>query len=175
MLNLMPQPEDNASAGGTLTTERDGEIRSSIDPAELAGDAHLVFIGRVRTPWKTREACPKNLREARERGAPARLEIDIPWRPGLDGLKSGDAVAVLTWMDRARRDLVVQAPRHRPEPAGVFTLRSPVRPNPIGLHVIRIVTVEANGCLVVDALDCLDGTPLLDIKPWLQSVDVPPG
>jgi tRNA (Thr-GGU) A37 N-methylase len=168
----MPDRNKNPSPlRSVLTTQRAGEIRSPHDPAELAGDAHLVFIGRARTPWTSREDCPKNLREARERAAPARLELDAPWRPGLQGLQPGDPLVVLTWMDRGRRDLVVQAPRHRPEPAGVFALRSPVRPNPIGLHVVWMLAVEADGSLVVDVLDCLDGTPLLvwqELRPWVK-------
>jgi tRNA (Thr-GGU) A37 N-methylase len=78
-------------------------------------------------------------------------------------------------MDRARRDLLVQAPRHSTRPASVFSLRSPVRPNPIGVHVVRLLECDAEtGLLRVDALDCLDGTPVLDVRPFLASVDVPP-
>lgn len=154
---------------------RPGEIRSSVDPKSQPGDAHLVFIGRARTPWTKREECPKNLRAARERGGHARIEIDRPWRPGLRDLVPGEAIVLLTWMDRARRDLVVQAPRHRETPAGVFSIRSPVRPNPVGLYVLRLIACDAEaGTLEVDALDCLDGTPVLDIKPWRAGVDVPP-
>jgi tRNA (adenine37-N6)-methyltransferase len=151
---------------------RPGEIRSAVDPASQPDNAHLVFIGRARTPWTSREDCPKNLREARELGGSAQLEIDPPWRPGLRDLSAGDAIIVLTWLNEARRDLLVQAPRHRDAPAGVFSLRSPVRPNPIGLHVVRIVELNAEaGALEVDALDCLDQTPILDLKPWR----IPPG
>lgn len=154
---------------------RPGEIRTSIDPACAADDARLVFIGRARTPWTNREECPKNIREARERGGSARIEIEPEWRPGLGDLRAGEAIIVLTWMDQARRDLVVQAPHHRPAPTSVFSIRSPVRPNPIGLSVVRLVACDARaGTLEVDALDCLDGTPILDIKPWRKSVDVPP-
>ena len=154
---------------------RPGEVRTSIDPANVAADAHLIFIGRARTPWTNREECPKNIREARERGGPARIEIEPEWRPGLADLRAGEAIIVLTWMDQARRDLVVQAPRHRPAPTSVFSIRSPVRPNPIGLSVVRLVACDAEaGTLEVDALDCLDGTPVLDIKPWRKGVDVPP-
>lgn len=153
---------------------RPGEIRAPLDPASHEGDARLVFIGRCRTPWTSREDCPKNLRQARERGGKARLEIDQPWRTGLRHLSAGEAIIVLTWLDRARRDLLVQAPRHRETPAGVFSLRSPVRPNPIGVHVVRLFACDAEtGLLEVDALDCLDGTPVLDLKPWRASVDVP--
>jgi tRNA-Thr(GGU) m(6)t(6)A37 methyltransferase TsaA len=156
---------------------RPGEIRAPTDPSsEEAGDARLVFIGRARTPWTSKETCPKNLREARERGAVASVEIGPDWRAGLRDLSPGDAVILLTWLDRARRDLVVQAPRHRATTSGVFSIRSPVRPNPIGLHVVRIVSLDlASGVIEVDALDCLDKTPVLDLKPWRAGVDVPAG
>lgn len=159
----------------TEQIRRRGEIRASVDPAALPADAGLVFIGRAHTPWTERHDMPKNLRQARERGGGGRLEIDPPWRRGLKDLAAGDAVLVLTWFDRARRDLVVQAPRHRERPTGVFSLRSPVRPNPVGLHIVQLASCDAEaGLLEVDALDCLDGTPILDIKPWLASVDIPP-
>lgn len=155
-------------------TIRPGEIQSSVDPESHPGNARLVFIGRARTPWRSREDCPKNLREARERGGRARIEIDPPWRAGLRDLAAGEPVIVLTWLDHARRDILVQAPRHRDTPAGVFSVRSPVRPNPIGLHVVRIVSSNAEaGLLEIDALDCLDQTPILDIKPWRAGVDIP--
>lgn len=155
---------------------RPGEIRAPRNPSDEAGDANLVFIGRARTPWTSRETCPKNLREARQRGGAARLEIGSDWRAGLRDLSAGDAVIVLTWLDQARRDLVVQAPRHRATTSGVFSIRSPVRPNPIGLHVVRIVSIDpAGGMIEVDALDCLDNTPVLDLKPWRAGVDVPAG
>jgi tRNA (adenine37-N6)-methyltransferase len=155
--------------------DRPGEHRAALDPASLAGDARLVFIGRARTPWKTRDECPKNLREARERGGKAWIEIDEAWRPGLRDLDAGEALIVLSWFDRAGRDLIIQAPRHRHAPAGVFSIRSPVRPNPIGLHVVRLVSLDAAaGRLDLDALDCLDETPILDIKPWRASVDIAP-
>ncbi len=155
--------------------ERPGEIRADRDPATMPSDAGLVFIGRAETPWQSRDDCPKNLREARTRGGTAALTIDPPWRGGLRDLKPGDAVIVLTWMDRARRDLLIQAPRHREGTAGVFSLRSPVRPNPIALQIVRLLAIDAEaGRLEVDALDCLDQTPVLDIKPWRAGIDVPP-
>jgi tRNA-Thr(GGU) m(6)t(6)A37 methyltransferase TsaA len=154
---------------------RPGEVAAELDPAAGAGDAHLVFIGRARTPWVDREDCPKNVREARERGGSARIEINPPWRLGLSDLSVGEAIIILTWLHQARRDLLVQAPRHREAPASVFSLRSPVRPNPLGIHVVRIVSLNTElGTVEVDALDCLDRTPILDIKPWRASVDIPP-
>jgi tRNA-Thr(GGU) m(6)t(6)A37 methyltransferase TsaA len=153
---------------------RPGEILSALDPAAAEPQAGLVFIGRAHTPWTDRHDMPKNLRQARERGGEAWLEIDAPWRPGLRNLVPGRAIIVLTWFDRSRRDIMVQAPRHG-DLKGVFSLRSPVRPNPIGLHLVRIVAIDAEaGRIAVDALDSLDETPVLDIKPWLESVDIPP-
>lgn len=156
----------------TIKEARPGEVALPFDPAETARDAALVFIGRIRSPWRSRSGCPKNLREARERGGGGHIEVDPPWRPGLAGLKAFDRAIILYWMHEARRDLIVQAPRHREHPTGVFALRSPVRPNPIALAKVRILGVDgAAGRIEIDAIDCLDGTPLLDIKPWLESVD----
>jgi tRNA-Thr(GGU) m(6)t(6)A37 methyltransferase TsaA len=140
-----------------------------------ATDAGLVFIGRIRSPWVTRENCPKSLRQARERRLPALVEIDPPWRDGLLGLDKASHVILLTWLHQARRDLIVQRPRNSTEASGVFALRSPVRPNPIGLSVVRLLeSDQAAGRLTIDAIDVLDGTPLLDIKPYFASTDAVP-
>ena len=81
--------------------------------------------------------------------------------------------AGLYFMHQARRDLVMQAARHHTQPRSTFSLRSPVRPNPIALSVTRLVRVEGTRLTVV-GLDCLDGTPLIDIKPYFASVDSVP-
>jgi tRNA (adenine37-N6)-methyltransferase len=154
--------------------QRPGEVRLPFDPAETANDASVVFIGHVRSPWKQRSECPRNIRQARERGLPATVEIGAAWRPGLTGLRSHAYAIVLYWMDQSRRDLIVQAPKHRPDTAGVFAIRSPARPNPIALAIVRILSIdEASGQIEIDAIDCLDGTPVIDIKPWLETVDLP--
>lgn len=153
---------------------RSGEVSLSFDPARTASDAQLRFIGRLRSPW-SRGNCPKNLREAREAGGTFRAEIDPPFRPGLQGLTPGMPLILLYWTGLARRDMVVLHPAHRDTPTGVFALRAPSRPNPIAVSVVRLLAVDqAAGQLEFDALDAFDGTPLLDIKPWLPSVDVPP-
>ncbi|MBL9050101.1 MAG: SAM-dependent methyltransferase [Tabrizicola sp.] len=153
---------------------RPGELALPFDPALQAGLAQLQAIGRLRSPW-SRGNCPKNLREARERGGAFRAEIDLPFRPALLGLSAGMAVILLYWTGQARRDLAVLNPPHRDGPTGVFALRAPSRPNPIALGVVRLLAVDHKaGVLELDALDAFDGTPLLDIKPWLPSVDVPP-
>jgi tRNA-Thr(GGU) m(6)t(6)A37 methyltransferase TsaA len=153
---------------------REGEVLLPFDPA-TQGDATVTFIGRMRTPWAP-EDCPKNLRQARERGmASARVELDAPYRAGLEGIEQGAPLVLLYWMAGAPRDLIRQAPKHRDRPAGVFALRSPARPNPVAMAVVRCLTVDPeSGVLTVDAADCWDGTPLIDIKPWLDTVDLPP-
>lgn len=152
---------------------REGEVRSLRDPALENGDAHVVFIGRIRSPWHERSECPKNMRQAREKTSGAcQLEIDEAWRPGLAGLAAGDHLHILYWMHQARRDIVLQKPRHRETPAGVFSLRSPVRPNPVAMALVRITSIDpATGIIGIDATDALDRTPLVDIKPYLPSID----
>jgi tRNA-Thr(GGU) m(6)t(6)A37 methyltransferase TsaA len=143
---------------------REGEIAVELPPGF---DAALYFIGRIRTPWTRREDCPKN---ARESEAVCTLVLDERWAPALSGVESCTHLVVLYWMDRSRRDLVVQMPRHYGTSRGTFALRSPARPNPIALSVVRLVRVTGNEVAVV-GLDCLDDTPLLDIKPYFASTD----
>lgn len=151
---------------------RPGETVLPFDPG-LADDARLAFIGRLHSPWQ-RGDCPKNLTEARARGGRFGLTLDPAYRPGLEGIRAGDALIVLYWMQAAARDLIVQAPRHRPSATGVFALRSPARPNPVALAVVRVLALDPGaGWVQVDALDAFDNTPLLDIKPWLPGVDLP--
>jgi tRNA-Thr(GGU) m(6)t(6)A37 methyltransferase TsaA len=133
-------------------------------------DAGLYFIGRIRTPWRTRDECPKN---ARESDAVCTIEVDPRFAAALTGVATCSHMLVLYWMDRARRDLVVQAPRHYGEPRGTFALRSPVRPNPIAASVVKLIAVDGPRLSVV-GLDCLDGTPLLDLKPYFASTDAVP-
>jgi tRNA (adenine37-N6)-methyltransferase len=154
------------------TEKREGEQELGFDPAALEGDARLVFIGKIRSPWTSRDDCPKNMRDARERGQPATVEIAEPYRAALDGLERASHVVILSWFDRAARNLVIQKPRHSPRSSGTFALRSPARPNPIGLHVARLVLLDRQaGLLTLEAIDALDGTPVIDLKPYFASVD----
>ena len=146
---------------------REGEIAVAL-PDKF--DAGVYFIGRIRTPWMRREECPKN---ARGSDAECVIEVDPRYAAALDGVAGCSHLVVLYFMDKARRDLVMQAPRHHPEPRGTFSVRSPVRPNPIAMSVVRLVRVEGTRLIVV-GLDCLDGTPLIDIKPYFASVDSVP-
>jgi len=159
----------------SMSPARPGEIVSAIDPAVDADDARLIFIGHIESPWRSRAAAPKNPNEARALGKSAVVHVDAPWRAGLTGIEAFSHIIVLYWMHEARRDVIVQAPRHAPEPRGVFALRSPVRPNPIALAVVRLLSVDREaGELGIDAIDCLDGTPLLDIKPYRPGIDAFP-
>ena len=156
----------------TDNENRPSEIRLPFDPAITADDGTVVFIGKIRSPWKTRAECPRNMVRARERGAIVTIEIDDAFCPGLKGLQNYSHAIVVYWMHEAHRNRLVQYPRHVDEPRGVFALRSPARPNPIALATVRIIDIDQPaGRIIIDALDCLDGTPLLDIKPWLNTID----
>jgi tRNA-Thr(GGU) m(6)t(6)A37 methyltransferase TsaA len=146
---------------------REGEVAVAL-PGQF--DAGVYFIGRIRTPWTQREECPKNPRES---DAVCTIEIDRRYAAALAGVESCSHLLVLYWMDRARRDLVLQVPRHYGERRGTFALRSPARPNPIAASVATLLRIE-DDILSVVGLDCLDGTPLLDIKPYFASTDAFP-
>ena len=147
--------------------EREGE-RAIVLPDNF--DAGLFFIGRITTPWRTRQDCPKN---GAESNAICTIDLDPRYADGLKELETPSHIIVLYWMDRAPRNLVLQTPRHYGETRGVFALRSPARPNPIALSVAELVRIEGER-LEVRGLDCLDGTPLIDIKPYFASVDSVP-
>ena len=150
---------------------RDGEVAIEL-PKDY--DAGVYFIGRIRTPWTRREDCPKNANAARAAGLACTIELEPRYAAGLTQVESCSHLLVLYWMDKARRDLVVQTPRHHGEARGTFALRSPVRPNPIAASVVELRMIE--GCrLTVVGLDCLDGTPLIDLKPYFASTDAVPG
>lgn len=134
------------------------EITVDMPPA---GDAGLQFIGRIRTPWVSRADCP---RQSSMDGPECRVEVFSPWDAALSGLDAYGSVELLFWLHEARRDILVQNPAGDGKTYGAFALRSPVRPNPIGTSVVKLIGVHA-GELCVSCVDCLDGTPLLDIKP----------
>ena len=112
-------------------------------PARPA-DASLYFIGRIRTPWTARKDCPKNARVSRESGVVCTIEVDPRWAQALPGVETCSHLIVLYWMDRARRDLVVQMPTRAEAGRPTFSVRSPVRPNPIALSVVELRKVEGN-------------------------------
>ena len=137
---------------------RPGEVTAPL-PASM--DAGVYFIGRIHTPWTSRQDCP---RQGRMDGPTCRIEVFPPWDAALDGVASLERLQVIYWMHEARRDLIKQSPRHDGAVRGTFALRSPVRPNLIAISSVLLLRVEGAN-VFVRGLDCLDGTPLLDIKP----------
>ena len=128
----------------------------------------LVAVGVVESSLTRRENAPKQGDE----GAPeATLAIAPEYVEALEGLAAGDELLVLTWLDRAARDVLRVLPRGdltRPV-QGVFNTRSPDRPNPIGLHRVTVLAVDG-GRVRVNQLEALDGTPVIDLKPLLRTV-----
>ncbi|PLP60307.1 tRNA (N6-threonylcarbamoyladenosine(37)-N6)-methyltransferase TrmO [Mesorhizobium loti] len=142
---------------------RENEIRKgeiAVD-APAPTDAGLVFIGTIRTPWTSRLEAP---RQGRADGPVCRIEIFPLWHEALVGIEQFERLEVLYWLHLSRRDLVRQSPANDGSARGTFALRSPVRPNPIGTSIATLIGVESPTVLV-RGLDCLDGTPLLDLKP----------
>ena len=132
----------------------------------MNGRYEVAAIGWVESPLLERAHAPRQGDE----GAPSAW---IVFEPGVAeavrDLRAGDHVIVVSWLDRARRDVLTTHPRDDPDSPllGVFSTRSPDRPNPIGLHRVKILAVEGLRIYVSD-LEALDGTPILDIKPVLD-------
>jgi tRNA-Thr(GGU) m(6)t(6)A37 methyltransferase TsaA len=146
---------------------REGEVAIELPPQF---DAGVHFIGRIRTPFKTRADCPKNTAES---DAVGRVEIDSRFAAALKGLELCSHIWLLYWMDQARRDLIEQVPAHLGRARGTFALRSPVRPNPIAMAAVELQAIEGT-TVIVRKVDCIDGTPLIDIKPYFASIDSVP-
>ena len=126
-------------------------------------------IGRVESPLVDKDAAPKQGDE----GSPdAWLVFEPAVREGLADLEVGTEVLVLTWLDRADRDVLAVHPRDDPAVPlrGVFSTRSADRPNPVGLHRVEIVAIQGAGVRVRN-LEALDGTPIVDVKPVLSVLD----
>ncbi len=139
-----------------MTTQRSGSTETH----------ELRPIGWVHSPLTDRKTAPKQGDE----GSPdARIVFDPAVHEGLRDLRAGNEILVVTWLDRARRDVLVTHPRDDPTSPelGVFSTRSPDRPNPIGLHRVQIIAIDGNELRVRD-LEALDGTPVVDVKPVLD-------
>ena len=126
----------------------------------------LKFIGKIHSDLRRLEDCP--LLE-HENAPAATIEIYDEFRQAIQSVKPGDNMILLTWLHQANRTTLITRPRNNPNAAmtGVFSTRSPDRPNPIGIHFVRIVSVRDNKKLEVSGLEVLDGTPVIDIKPDL--------
>ncbi len=131
--------------------------------ARLAADFEIVPIGHVESALTDAADAP---RQGHLGGVAAWLVIDPPVREGIRDIAAGTELLVLTWLHLARRDELRTVPGDDPSgpERGVFSTRSPARPNPIGLHPVTVVAVE-EGRLLVEPLEAVDGTPLIDLKP----------
>jgi tRNA-Thr(GGU) m(6)t(6)A37 methyltransferase TsaA len=134
-----------------------------------ATDFTVRPIGRVQSPLISTADAPRQGDE----GAPdAYLVLHPEVQAGLDGVAVGDEIIILTWLHEADRTVLRVHPRgdlNRPE-AGVFSTRAPSRPNPIGLHRVRVLDI-AGVRVHVSALEAIDGTPVIDLKPTLASIE----
>lgn len=125
----------------------------------------IKFIGEVQSTLKEIEECPLQENE----GAPSvTIRIYDVYQTALSGLSAGSSIILFTWLHRAKRDTLTTKPRNNPKAntLGIFATRSPDRPNPIGMHQVKLIKID--GCLItVSQLEVVDGTPLIDIKPVL--------
>jgi len=130
-------------------------------------DAELRFIGRINTPYKTLAACPRNFSD---QGPQCTIKVDEPYADGLLGLEPGRSILVLYWFEGVNREKLQGHARKSGKFSGVFAMRSPARPNPIAVSAVIIEKIEGN-IVYTRGLDCLDETPLLDIKPLKTGED----
>ena len=133
----------------------------------LAADKEFIVrpIGVIRTPFQTRaEAPPQPDPESKAEGT---IEIYPEYREGLEGLENYSRIVLIFFFDRIKDHPLKVVPRRRKKERGVFATRSPARPAPIGLSVVRLIGIE-DGVLRFKGPDMLDGTPLLDIKPVIS-------
>jgi tRNA-Thr(GGU) m(6)t(6)A37 methyltransferase TsaA len=127
-------------------------------------------IGTLHTPWHAIADCPRNGRQPDP--APAcSVQVLPAFVDGLQGLKGFSHLILLYWMDQVTQPKLVFTPPFDPNPRGVFASRAPFRPNPIALSVVAFDGFASPDTLTVRYLDCVDGTPLLDIKPYLPTTD----
>jgi tRNA (adenine37-N6)-methyltransferase len=152
----------NAMNGIAKPAEIDGALRPGEVAVEMPAQssAGVYFLGIIHTPWHSRRDCPK---QGSLDGPLCTIEVDERWRAALTGCAGLQRIQVLYWLHRARRDLVLQTP-FGGATTGTFALRSPVRPNSIASSIVALIAIEG-ARLAVRGLDCLDGTPLLDLKP----------
>jgi tRNA-Thr(GGU) m(6)t(6)A37 methyltransferase TsaA len=128
----------------------------------------LVEIGKVSSPWKTPEQCP--LQPCFAEGAEGILMIRGDYRDALSDLHGFERLWMICYADRARRDTGKVLPYQDLHPRGVFATRAPSRPNPIVMSCVRLLSIEGTAVRVAD-VDVLDGTPLLDLKPYVPRYD----
>ncbi|HEX2628323.1 MAG TPA: tRNA (N6-threonylcarbamoyladenosine(37)-N6)-methyltransferase TrmO [Chitinophagaceae bacterium] len=126
-------------------------------------DTSIKIIGTIHSPLKKLEDCP---RQENEQAPPATIIIDPTFIQGIKDIKAGSEILLFTWLHKADRKVIQTKPRNDPDApdTGVFSTRSPDRPNPIGMHKVKVMAVE-NNIIKLVALEALDQTPVIDIKP----------
>ena len=127
----------------------------------------IRFIGKIHSELKDLEECP--LQEF-ENAPEATLAIFPEFMEGIQDIKEGAEILLLTWLHQADRSVIKCFPRNNRESPhlGVFSTRSPDRPNPIGIHAVKVLSISPNGLIKVSGLEVIDETPLIDIKPVLD-------
>ena len=139
----------------------------------MSRDFILRPIGVLHTPWTSMEACPRNGRQPDP--PPVCVARVLPeFVAGLKDIAGFSHLILLYWLDQAKTPRLLFKPPFDDAEHGVFTTRAPHRPNPIGLSVVAFDGMDGTDGLKVRYLDCVDGTPLLDIKPYLPSTDAEP-
>lgn len=129
----------------------------------------LTRIGTIHSPWTRQEGTP--IQPALADGARGRVEVDEAFAEALRDLDGFDRIWLLYWFDRSGPARMTVTPYMDTEPRGLFATRAPCRPNPLGLSCVRLLGVEGRTLRIAD-VDILDGTPLLDIKPYSPHFDV---
>jgi tRNA-Thr(GGU) m(6)t(6)A37 methyltransferase TsaA len=160
----MPAGSESGDEGFLMVMKKRGGARKKASRKDT-GRAQLRLIGVIRSTIKERSEAPRQASE----GAPdAWLEVQPFATQCLDGLAAGDEIIVITWLHRAKRDVMKVHPRSDPRNPlmGVFATRSPDRPNPLGLHRVMLHEISGNR-LRVGPIEAIDGTPVVDIKPVL--------
>jgi tRNA-Thr(GGU) m(6)t(6)A37 methyltransferase TsaA len=127
-------------------------------------ESAIKFIGKIHSALKRIEECPL---QENENAPEATITIFPEFMEGSKGIKAGAEILILTWLHEADRTIIQCRPRNIPESplTGVFSTRSPDRPNPIGLHSVKVLSISANGLIRVSGLEVIDQTPVIDIKP----------
>ena len=130
----------------------------------MANNNQLRFIGIVRSELKEMEDCP---RQENENAPEATVEIFNEFAEGCENIQEGNNIILLTWLHEADRSILKTRPRNNKNLplTGVFSTRSPDRPNPIGIHITTVTSIISGNMFKVSNLEVLDGTPVIDIKP----------
>jgi L-fuculose-phosphate aldolase len=127
---------------------------------------NLEAIGKVHSPLKNIEDCPL---QEQENAPPVEIEIFPRFQEAAKSIKPGDKLILFTWLNLGDRHVLTTHPRNNPAAplTGVFSTRSPHRPNPIGIHFVQVTKIHTENSFEVSGLEVLDQTPIIDIKSGL--------